>query len=196
MCLQRKPCYPWRRPEHTSSTRGLQSRLQNASKHTFIQGVRLVVLNNQTHIHKGHRSHPQAFYSIIYHWLCIYYHLCMRSEVLQMYFLNKTEFVFMYACKLCLIDVHVCEGCHVKGAVLMGSTIVWCSYLQRLDCIKQAENTLLTPHDATLNEYVPDRFLCSGGSADHIDAVTCKGMIVGIHSMGSHIIQLGNTYIN
>uniref|UniRef100_A0A8C7K4V9 C3/C5 convertase n=1 Tax=Oncorhynchus kisutch TaxID=8019 RepID=A0A8C7K4V9_ONCKI len=36
-------------------------------------------------------------------------------------------------------------------------------------------NTLLTPHDATLNEYVPDRFLCSGGSADHIDAVTCKG---------------------
>uniref|UniRef100_A0A673ZY10 C3/C5 convertase n=1 Tax=Salmo trutta TaxID=8032 RepID=A0A673ZY10_SALTR len=46
---------------------------------------------------------------------------------------------------------------------------------KRLDCIKQAENTLLTPHDATLNEYVPDRFLCSGGSADHIDAVTCKG---------------------
>uniref|UniRef100_A0A8C8GP59 C3/C5 convertase n=1 Tax=Oncorhynchus tshawytscha TaxID=74940 RepID=A0A8C8GP59_ONCTS len=46
---------------------------------------------------------------------------------------------------------------------------------KRPDCIKQAENTLLTPHDATLNEYVPDRFLCSGGSADHIDAVTCKG---------------------
>ncbi|XP_023869870.1 complement C2 [Salvelinus sp. IW2-2015] len=46
---------------------------------------------------------------------------------------------------------------------------------KRPDCIKQAENTLLTPHNATLNEYVPDRFLCSGGSANHIDAVTCKG---------------------
>uniref|UniRef100_A0A673ZW40 C3/C5 convertase n=1 Tax=Salmo trutta TaxID=8032 RepID=A0A673ZW40_SALTR len=54
-----------------------------------------------------------------------------------------------------------------------------------LDCIKQAENTLLTPHDATLNEYVPDRFLCSGGSADHIDAVTCKGMFVGVVSWGT-----------
>ncbi|KAK6296893.1 hypothetical protein J4Q44_G00330350 [Coregonus suidteri] len=46
---------------------------------------------------------------------------------------------------------------------------------KRADCIKQAENTLLTPHNATLNEYVTDRFLCSGGSTDHIDAVTCKG---------------------
>uniref|UniRef100_A0A4W5PWE4 C3/C5 convertase n=1 Tax=Hucho hucho TaxID=62062 RepID=A0A4W5PWE4_9TELE len=46
---------------------------------------------------------------------------------------------------------------------------------KRPDCIKQAENTLLTPHNTTLNEYVPDRFLCSGGSADYIDAVTCKG---------------------
>ncbi|CDQ58847.1 unnamed protein product [Oncorhynchus mykiss] len=47
--------------------------------------------------------------------------------------------------------------------------------VRRPDCVKQAVNTLLTPHNATLNEYVPDRFLCSGGSANHIDAVSCKG---------------------
>uniref|UniRef100_A0A4W6DQS2 C3/C5 convertase n=1 Tax=Lates calcarifer TaxID=8187 RepID=A0A4W6DQS2_LATCA len=35
--------------------------------------------------------------------------------------------------------------------------------------------TLTEPNDVTLDEYIPDRFLCSGGSSGYQDAITCKG---------------------
>uniref|UniRef100_A0A3P8ZR65 C3/C5 convertase n=1 Tax=Esox lucius TaxID=8010 RepID=A0A3P8ZR65_ESOLU len=46
---------------------------------------------------------------------------------------------------------------------------------KRADCVQLAEKTLTAPHSTNLDEYVPERFLCSGGSSNHIDAVTCKG---------------------
>ncbi|XP_029964019.1 complement C2 [Salarias fasciatus] len=46
---------------------------------------------------------------------------------------------------------------------------------QRAACVEKARQTLDHPTDVTLNEYVTDRFLCSGGTAGYQDAVTCKG---------------------
>lgn len=31
--------------------------------------------------------------------------------------------------------------------------------------------------DVTLDEFVPDRFLCSGGTAGYQDAITCQGLV-------------------
>lgn len=36
--------------------------------------------------------------------------------------------------------------------------------------------TLKEPTDVTLEEYVTDRFLCTGGSAGYQDAIACKGL--------------------
>lgn len=36
--------------------------------------------------------------------------------------------------------------------------------------------TLKEPTDVTLEEYVTDRFLCTGGSSAYQDAITCKGL--------------------
>ncbi|XP_068173158.1 complement C2 [Antennarius striatus] len=46
---------------------------------------------------------------------------------------------------------------------------------QRRSCVEKARTTLTEPTDVTLEEYVPDRFLCSGGSDGHQDAISCKG---------------------
>lgn len=40
----------------------------------------------------------------------------------------------------------------------------------------KARKVLTEPTDVTLNEYVPDRFLCSGGSSAYQDAIACKGL--------------------
>ncbi|XP_026224893.1 complement C2 [Anabas testudineus] len=46
---------------------------------------------------------------------------------------------------------------------------------QRLACVEKAKQTLKEPTDVSLDEYVPDRFLCSGGTSGYQDAITCKG---------------------
>ncbi|XP_070685685.1 complement C2 [Pempheris klunzingeri] len=46
---------------------------------------------------------------------------------------------------------------------------------QRPGCLEKARQTLKEPTDVTLDEYIPDRFLCSGGSSGYQDAITCKG---------------------
>ncbi|KAL0972773.1 hypothetical protein UPYG_G00194580 [Umbra pygmaea] len=46
---------------------------------------------------------------------------------------------------------------------------------QRPACIKHAEKTLPNRHLTNVNEYVPETFLCTGGSTGVIDAVNCKG---------------------
>ncbi|CAN9511092.1 unnamed protein product [Ophioblennius macclurei] len=46
---------------------------------------------------------------------------------------------------------------------------------QRPACVEKAMHTLTKPTDVTLNEYITDRFLCSGGTDGYQDAVTCKG---------------------
>ncbi|XP_034459755.1 complement C2 isoform X2 [Hippoglossus hippoglossus] len=46
---------------------------------------------------------------------------------------------------------------------------------QRPGCVEKARQTLKQPTDVTLEEYVPDSFLCSGGTSGFQDAVTCKG---------------------
>ncbi|XP_076000051.1 complement C2 [Genypterus blacodes] len=46
---------------------------------------------------------------------------------------------------------------------------------QRPGCVEMARKTLKEPTDVTLDEYVPDLFLCSGGSSGHRDSITCKG---------------------
>lgn len=48
--------------------------------------------------------------------------------------------------------------------------------LQRQSCVEKAGKVLIEPTDVTLNEYVPDRFLCSGGSLAYQDAIACKGL--------------------
>lgn len=47
--------------------------------------------------------------------------------------------------------------------------------LQRPGCVEKARRTLREPTDVTLEEYIPDRFLCSGGSSGYQDAISCKG---------------------
>lgn len=42
--------------------------------------------------------------------------------------------------------------------------------------MEKAKQTLKEPTDVSLDEYVPDRFLCSGGTSGYQDAITCKGL--------------------
>lgn len=46
---------------------------------------------------------------------------------------------------------------------------------KRADCIKPAERILTQATNVTLEEYIPDRFLCTGGTPSHQDHATCKG---------------------
>ncbi|XP_053176897.1 complement C2 [Scomber japonicus] len=45
----------------------------------------------------------------------------------------------------------------------------------RPDCLEKARRTLTKPTDVTLDEYIPSRFLCAGGSSGYRDSITCKG---------------------
>uniref|UniRef100_A0A8C9ZPJ9 C3/C5 convertase n=1 Tax=Sander lucioperca TaxID=283035 RepID=A0A8C9ZPJ9_SANLU len=45
---------------------------------------------------------------------------------------------------------------------------------QRPSCVEKARQTFKEPTNVTLDEYVPDRFLCSGGSSAHKYAISCK----------------------
>uniref|UniRef100_A0A8D2ZDR7 C3/C5 convertase n=1 Tax=Scophthalmus maximus TaxID=52904 RepID=A0A8D2ZDR7_SCOMX len=60
---------------------------------------------------------------------------------------------------------------------------------RRPGCVEKARQTLQEPTDVTLAEYVPDRFLCSGGTSGYQDAVTCKG-----DSGGSLFLQKRKRY--
>ncbi|KAM6932658.1 complement C2 [Lycodopsis pacificus] len=60
---------------------------------------------------------------------------------------------------------------------------------QRPSCVEKARQTLKRPTNVTLDEYIPDRFLCTGGSSGYQDAVTCKG-----DSGGSLFLQKRNRY--
>ncbi|XP_023134907.1 complement C2 isoform X2 [Amphiprion ocellaris] len=46
---------------------------------------------------------------------------------------------------------------------------------QRPGCVENARRILKQPTDVTLDEYVPDRFLCTGGTVGYKDAIACKG---------------------
>ncbi|KAM4741959.1 complement C2 [Anableps anableps] len=46
---------------------------------------------------------------------------------------------------------------------------------QRPACVEKAMQTLTQPTDVTLEEYVPDNFLCSGGTEGYQDGISCKG---------------------
>ncbi|KAM8905014.1 complement C2 isoform 3-T3 [Spinachia spinachia] len=60
---------------------------------------------------------------------------------------------------------------------------------QRPGCVEKARQTLREPTDVTLDEYIPDRFLCSGGSSGYQDAISCRG-----DSGGSLFLQKRNRY--
>ncbi|XP_032366788.1 complement C2 [Etheostoma spectabile] len=60
---------------------------------------------------------------------------------------------------------------------------------QRPSCVEKARQTLNEPANVTLDEYVPDRFLCTGGSSTHQYAISCKG-----DSGGSLFLQKRNRY--
>ncbi|XP_039987709.1 complement C2 [Xiphias gladius] len=60
---------------------------------------------------------------------------------------------------------------------------------QRPGCVEKARQTLTEPTDVTLDEYIPDRFLCSGGTSGYQDAITCKG-----DSGGSLFLQKRKRY--
>ncbi|CAJ1066154.1 complement C2 [Xyrichtys novacula] len=60
---------------------------------------------------------------------------------------------------------------------------------QRPGCVEKAKLTLKETTDVTLDEYVPDRFLCSGGSSGYKSDITCKG-----DSGGSVFLQKGKRY--
>uniref|UniRef100_A0AAX7SM94 Uncharacterized protein n=1 Tax=Astatotilapia calliptera TaxID=8154 RepID=A0AAX7SM94_ASTCA len=59
---------------------------------------------------------------------------------------------------------------------------------QRLGCVEKARK-LVEHTDVTLDEFVPDRFLCSGGTAGYQDAITCQG-----DSGGSLFLQKKKRY--
>ncbi|KAM3875295.1 complement C2 [Diretmus argenteus] len=46
---------------------------------------------------------------------------------------------------------------------------------QRPGCVEKAKLTLTQPTDVTVDEYIPERFLCSGGSTGYQDPISCKG---------------------
>ncbi|XP_019963483.2 complement C2 [Paralichthys olivaceus] len=60
---------------------------------------------------------------------------------------------------------------------------------RRLGCVEKARQTLKDPTDVTLEDYVPNTLLCSGGSSGFQDAVTCKG-----DSGGSLFLQKRKRY--
>ncbi|KAM7413560.1 hypothetical protein PAMA_020775 [Pampus argenteus] len=60
---------------------------------------------------------------------------------------------------------------------------------QRPSCVEKARQTLKEPTDVTLDEYVPRRFLCSGGTSGYQDSVTCQG-----DSGGSLFLQKRKRY--
>ncbi|RVE64366.1 hypothetical protein OJAV_G00125260 [Oryzias javanicus] len=60
---------------------------------------------------------------------------------------------------------------------------------QRPACVEKARRTLSEPTNVTLDEYVPDRFLCSGGTEGYQDALSCKG-----DSGGSVFLQKRKRY--
>ncbi|XP_071351960.1 complement C2 [Trachinotus anak] len=60
---------------------------------------------------------------------------------------------------------------------------------RRPACVEKARQTLKQPTTVTLDEYIPDRFLCSGGTSGYQDAITCKG-----DSGGSMFLQKRNRY--
>ncbi|XP_030008374.1 complement factor B-like [Sphaeramia orbicularis] len=48
-------------------------------------------------------------------------------------------------------------------------------YVIRAACVEKARQTLQPPTDVTLEEYMPDRFVCSGGTSGKQDVTTCQG---------------------
>ncbi|KAM8769439.1 complement factor B [Acanthopagrus schlegelii] len=60
---------------------------------------------------------------------------------------------------------------------------------ERPSCVEKAMQTLKDPTDVTLDEYVPDRFLCSGGSSGYEYSISCKG-----DSGGSLFLQKRKRY--
>ncbi|KAF3693051.1 Complement factor B [Channa argus] len=60
---------------------------------------------------------------------------------------------------------------------------------QRPSCVEKARQTLKLPTTVTMDEYVPDRFLCSGGTSGYRDAITCRG-----DSGGSLFLQKRKRY--
>uniref|UniRef100_UPI0037E805C9 complement factor B n=1 Tax=Semicossyphus pulcher TaxID=241346 RepID=UPI0037E805C9 len=60
---------------------------------------------------------------------------------------------------------------------------------QRPSCVEKAMLTLKEPTDVTMEEYVTDRFLCSGGSTAYKNSITCKG-----DSGGSLFLPKRNRY--
>ncbi|XP_040901827.1 complement C2 [Toxotes jaculatrix] len=60
---------------------------------------------------------------------------------------------------------------------------------QRSACVEKARQTLKEPTNVTLEEYIPDTFLCSGGTSGYQDAITCKG-----DSGGSLFLQKRKRY--
>lgn len=75
---------------------------------------------------------------------------------------------------------------------------------QRTACVEGARQTLSPDTDVTLEEFVPERLLCSGGTVNKQDAITCKGesggslflekrkryFQVGVVSWGTHSCSL------
>ncbi|XP_061574969.1 complement C2 isoform X2 [Cololabis saira] len=60
---------------------------------------------------------------------------------------------------------------------------------QRPSCVEKARRTLEQPIDVTMDEYVPKRFLCTGGTRGYQDAISCKG-----DSGGSLFLQKRKRY--
>ncbi|XP_029301612.1 LOW QUALITY PROTEIN: complement C2 [Cottoperca gobio] len=60
---------------------------------------------------------------------------------------------------------------------------------QRPSCVEKAMQTLKEPTNVTVDEYIPDRFLCAGGSSGYKYAITCKG-----DSGGSLFLQKNKRY--
>ncbi|XP_047449391.1 complement C2 [Mugil cephalus] len=60
---------------------------------------------------------------------------------------------------------------------------------KRPGCVEKAMLTLKMPTNVTLDEYVPDRFLCTGGTERYKDAITCQG-----DSGGSLFLQKRKRY--
>uniref|UniRef100_A0A8C6WTN4 C3/C5 convertase n=1 Tax=Neogobius melanostomus TaxID=47308 RepID=A0A8C6WTN4_9GOBI len=60
---------------------------------------------------------------------------------------------------------------------------------QRAACVEAARPTLSKGTDVSLEEYVPERLICSGGIVNKRDAITCKG-----DSGGSLFLEKGKRY--
>lgn len=60
--------------------------------------------------------------------------------------------------------------------------------LQRQSCVEKARTVINEPTDVPLDEYVTDRFLCSGGSSGYKDAVSCKGLDLYIYCKTAYTV--------